>query len=353
MSTTHKPLVLIIDPDAVYLELMRDLLSQQMQVDICNTAEEALEKCKTVEYDLFITEIELPGSNGMQLLQKLKMRVPNSLFVVITRITDLDMAVEAFRLGAIDFIQKPFTVEDIASLIDKYHTLNVEKKADYDLFQTITEEKRTFSLPTDFFLINHFLNEVLRIIKRFPYVNKKLLLSIRLSVYEMLVNGMEHGNLEIDYDEKKKLLEKVVDYQAYLQQRAMEPQYRDRKIWLTYHYYDFKLAFTIVDEGQGFNAAKIPSPTDNLSGLNGRGIFITRVNMDEIEYNEKGNAVRLVKYLGPDLKTESNAQEGIAFDKFEPATRVSNTQKTAGKRNSTTRRTATSRKKVETSKTKK
>ena len=142
---------------------------------------------------------------------------------------------------------------------------------------------------------------MMTIITRFPGMNKKILLIIRLSVYEMLVNAMEHGNLEIDYQMKKDLLEEVTDYQEYLQKRAANEPFLSRKVWLSYHYETTQISFTITDEGKGFDVSKIPSPRDeeNMENLNGRGIFITRVNMDAITYNDKGNIVRLVKILNP------------------------------------------------------
>ena len=173
------------------------------------------------------------------------------------------------------------------------------KKSDYDLLDTIIEEKRTFELPTDFHLINPFLNELLDMMKRFVPLEKKTMLSIRLSIYEMLVNAMEHGNLEINYEDKKLLLEKIPDYQRYLQERAQAEPYSGRKVWLTYLMQNKSLLITIEDEGKGFDTSSLPSPVadNSLSDLNGRGIFITKVNMDEVNYNEKGNKVTLVKQL--------------------------------------------------------
>ena len=57
--------------------------------------------------------------------------------------------------------------------------------------------------------------------------------------------------------------------------------------------------YTITDEGKGFDVSKVPNPhaSENLERLNGRGIFISRVNMTQVTYNKKGNSVTLYKEL--------------------------------------------------------
>jgi anti-sigma regulatory factor (Ser/Thr protein kinase) len=139
----------------------------------------------------------------------------------------------------------------------------------------------------------------MHIISRFAGLDKKTTLTLRLAVYEMLVNAMEHGNLEIDYDMKKNLLEEVIDYQRFLNDRANQEPYRNRKVRVTYQYDRDAISFTITDEGKGFDVSKVPNPhsSENLERLNGRGIFISRVNMTRVTYNEKGNSVTLYKEL--------------------------------------------------------
>ncbi len=299
----QKPTALIADPDSSLTDILRDLLSQKLQTDVAASVAEATSKCWDKEYDLIITEIDFPGEKALDFIEKVKRKLPNTTIVVLTRSATLENAIAALRLGAIDFLAKPFSIEDIAMIVEKYFSMTANTVPDFNLLSIMNEERRTFLLPTDFFILNPFINELLNIIKRFPGINKKNLLVIRLSIYEMLVNAMEHGNLEIDYDMKKSILEKVDDYQRFLQERAQSEPYNSRKVIFTYHYNNGTLTFQITDEGKGFDVSKIPSPRDreNIDNLNGRGIFITRINMDEIFYNEKGNSVTMIKRLDPSV----------------------------------------------------
>ncbi|MCB1147882.1 MAG: response regulator, partial [Leptospiraceae bacterium] len=292
----------IVDSDPIVHELMREILTSKMSIDSARTLDEAMKLCWEREYTLILTEIQFAETqSAINFIEKIKRKMPNTQIVVMTGKATVENAVAALRAGAMDFLTKPFSIEDIALLIEKFFLITNIRETDYSLLDAMIEEKRSFALPTDFSLINPFLNEMMTIITRFPGMNKKILLIIRLSVYEMLVNAMEHGNLEIDYQMKKDLLEEVTDYQEYLQKRAANEPFLSRKVWLSYHYETTQISFTITDEGKGFDVSKIPSPRDeeNMENLNGRGIFITRVNMDAITYNDKGNIVRLVKILNP------------------------------------------------------
>lgn len=296
---TRKPAVLIVDPDKNFQEIMKDLLIQRMHVHQAYSAEEAMNKCWENDYNLIITEMILPDMNVLEFIQKLKRKLHQTLIVVITYEQSVEAATEAIRLGVIDYIQKPFSIEQIALLTDKYYSLTVNKSPDYDFLDMLSEEKRTFELPTDFDLINPFLNNLIDMIRRFQGFNRRELLSVRLSVYEMLMNAMEHGNLEIDYQEKKRLLDKIPDYQKYLHEKSSKQPYSERKVILSYHFTNDSLQITVKDEGKGFDISSIPDPKDkkNLRGLNGRGIFITRLNMDEIIYSDSGNQVSMKKYI--------------------------------------------------------
>lgn len=294
-----KPMALIVDSNESFQELMRDLLSQRMDTDSAMSVSETLKKTKEQDYDLIITDINVNGESTLDLVEKIKHRSQDTQIFVITASATLEDAIKALRRGAFDFLIKPFTIEEFALVIEKFFSVSKNIRKELNILGSLTEEKRVFVLPTDFSMINPFINELVKIVRSFNGMDKKKMLVIRLAVYEILVNAMEHGNLAITYDEKKELLERVVDYQSYLQERAQLEEFRDRKVTVSYHYYDQKIAFQITDEGAGFDVSKIPSPKagENIENLNGRGIFITRVNMDEISYNEKGNSVRLMKTL--------------------------------------------------------
>jgi PAS domain S-box-containing protein len=126
------------------------------------------------------------------------------------------------------------------------------------------------------------------------------LLSVRTSLREIIINAIEHGNLNITFDEKTKAMTEG-NYLHFIQQRQEDPRYKDRKIKIEYVLDSKKVAFRITDEGYGFDHKKMMhAKMDQLNEASiqhGRGIMMTKEVFDVIEYNDKGNQVSLVKYF--------------------------------------------------------
>ena len=103
----------------------------------------------------------------------------------------------------------------------------------------------------------------------------------------MLINAIEHGNLEIDYEKKRKLLSTGINYIEYLDNLCNTSPYMDRKVEISYHFEKKSLSFFIKDEGKGFDPAKVPDPTqpENLLKDSGRGLYLMRIYMDDLKYN--------------------------------------------------------------------
>lgn len=297
----QKPPVLIIDPDLALQEILGEILKNRFRIFVANSIVESQTIMQGEDPHLIFIELLLPGEDAIEFIERSKKSKSNTQFIVITDNATVENAVTALRHGALDFLKKPFEIDDIARIVEKFFSLTANREADYDIYSSIVEEARTFELATDFSIVSTFMSEIMHIISRFARIDKKTTLTIRLSLYEMLVNAMEHGNLEINYDMKKNLLEEVMDYQRYLTDRANEAPFKDRKVRVSYKFDTKSISFTITDEGKGFDVRKVPNPhaTENLERLNGRGIFISRVNMTSVTYNEKGNSVTLYKELSP------------------------------------------------------
>jgi FixJ family two-component response regulator/anti-sigma regulatory factor (Ser/Thr protein kinase) len=295
----YKPNVLVIDEDLIYRSVMSDLLSEHMNLVFVANFAEASQTINNNEFSMVISESEISDIDVVEMIIKLKTMKPNLYFVIITSKRDMKLAIEVMKNGAVDYLLKPFTIEDIANLVEKYLKFSVNKKFDYDLINIITEEKRTFIIPTNVHILGPFVYELMEMIKRFNEISKNDIFSIRLAVYEMLINAIEHGNLEINYETKKNLLSAGVNYIEYLDSLSKNEPYTRRKIEISYQYYKTGIGFFIKDEGNGFDVKKFENRDikDELLAMHGRGIIISKFNMDEIIYNEKGNEVQLKKYF--------------------------------------------------------
>jgi DNA-binding response OmpR family regulator len=113
-----RPAVLIVDDEGVICDLVREELAGQGYVcDTASNADEALAKLKRHSFDVALLDINLPGLSGMDLLKTVEKRYPMTAIIMITAVNDLNTAVEAMKLGASDYIIKPFTLDKINACI--------------------------------------------------------------------------------------------------------------------------------------------------------------------------------------------------------------------------------------------
>jgi signal transduction histidine kinase len=104
------PRVLIVDDDTALLEALPEALRLRMngiEIDTVETALDALERIGEVDYDAVVSDIKLPGMDGLALLTEIKGVRPGTPTLLITGHGEHDLAVQALRGGAYDFVQKP------------------------------------------------------------------------------------------------------------------------------------------------------------------------------------------------------------------------------------------------------
>lgn len=132
------------------------------------------------------------------------------------------------------------------------------------------------------------------------FADAEVQMTVRTSLREIIINAIEHGNLEITFDEKTKALEEG-SYLSLIEERRSDPRFKNRKIFLEYSIDEDRVAFRVTDEGQGFDHRKVLKTDEKKLNedfmAHGRGIMMTVSAFDIVRYNEKGNRVALVKYF--------------------------------------------------------
>jgi len=106
--------ILIVDDEQDTLDIFRRHLEDEYDIDIAHSAEEALEMLENKTYHIAMTDMVMPGTGGIELLTQIKKRWPHVAVVVISGKATIGMAVEAMKIGAEEFIEKP--VEDLELL---------------------------------------------------------------------------------------------------------------------------------------------------------------------------------------------------------------------------------------------
>jgi len=115
-----KGLIHIIDDEPVIHEVLGDLLTfEGYAVERSFSGEEALDKHSSQTYDLILLDLLMPGMNGIDVLKKLKKIDPYSIIIIITAYASVESAISAMKMGAFDYIQKPFKHEELLLTIGR------------------------------------------------------------------------------------------------------------------------------------------------------------------------------------------------------------------------------------------
>ena len=115
-----KGTILVVDDE----ESIRDLLSIKLKADgyDCDVAadgNEALWKSFMKDFDIVLLDVKMPGLSGMEVLSKIVIDHPDTSVVMVTALLDTQIAVEAMRRGAYDYVTKPFNLDDLGARIER------------------------------------------------------------------------------------------------------------------------------------------------------------------------------------------------------------------------------------------
>ena len=112
--------ILVVDDELSMREFLAILLDGEgYLVDQAESAEDALRCMDQQRYEMVISDVSMPGLGGIELLSRIKAQSPETAVLMITAFTTAEQAVEAMKLGAYDYIGKPFKVEEVKVLVRK------------------------------------------------------------------------------------------------------------------------------------------------------------------------------------------------------------------------------------------
>ena len=120
MSESGARKILVVDDEPTVRQSIREALAAEgTQVDSVPSGEEALRLEGVEEYGLIIADLMMPGLSGLDLLRKLRERGSRAKVVVVTGYPTLLMAQQAVKMGAFEFLAKPFTPADLRALAER------------------------------------------------------------------------------------------------------------------------------------------------------------------------------------------------------------------------------------------
>ena len=112
--------ILIVEDEAPMCELLTSFFSERAyKVDTARDGEHAIARLQEQDYALVITDIKLPGMSGLELLARIRVDWPEVAVIIMTAFSSISSAVEAMKLGAEDYIGKPFQLDELGITVEK------------------------------------------------------------------------------------------------------------------------------------------------------------------------------------------------------------------------------------------
>jgi DNA-binding NtrC family response regulator len=128
--------VLLVDDEEEFVETLAERMrSRGMEVATSNSGGDALELVEAEPYDVVVLDLQMPGMDGIEVLQRIKQRQPEIQVVLLTGHATVEKGVEAIKQGALEFLEKP---TDISALSEIIHKAKAEKMI---LVEQDTEER--------------------------------------------------------------------------------------------------------------------------------------------------------------------------------------------------------------------
>ncbi len=114
------PSILVIEDKSAMQQMLAATLSAEgYEVELASDGDEGISRAKEKRYDIVLTDLKLPGTDGLQVLSEIKKGDPEAPVIVMTAYATVENAVQAIKLGAFDFLTKPFDTDRLSILIKR------------------------------------------------------------------------------------------------------------------------------------------------------------------------------------------------------------------------------------------
>ncbi|MHC4404031.1 MAG: ATP-binding protein [Planctomycetota bacterium] len=305
------PKVLVVDDSAVDRRLVAEFLKQDKNLEVHYAVDgsDALANMEEHAPDLVVTDLMMPQVDGLELVESTKKRHPLVPVILITSKGSEEVVVQALRKGAASYVPKHALSQRLLSTVRNVLAVSHRRRGHSRLMERITKVECNFVLNNDSTLIHPLVTYLQDQTTHLDLCDDSDRTRIGVALEEALTNAILHGNLEVG-SELRGQDERA--YHAQIVERSKDSPYQDRQVHVDATMSRDQATVTVRDEGTGFDPATLPNPIDpaNLEKASGRGLLLMRTFMDEVQYNETGNAVTLVKRRRPPADDDGSGSAG-------------------------------------------
>ncbi len=288
--------MLIVDDEPLNLEIIQDYLEDEpLQIETAEDGTSALEmlNANPEKYDIILLDRMMPGIDGLEVLNQISNHpVLKTVPVILqTAMSSQENIVEGLEAGAYYYLTKPFEEDMLLSVI---HTAIRDRNHFLSLQQMVKENQTSMGLLKD----AHFQFSTLQHVKQLSTLLANTCPeseSVITGLSELMINAVEHGNLEISYEQKTQLIAES-NWREEVEKRLQMEPFNSRQADVHYHRNNEQITIIIEDKGKGFNWQQyIDFDSERILHSHGRGIAMAnKFSFDKLSYNECGNQVTIL-----------------------------------------------------------
>jgi CheY-like chemotaxis protein/anti-sigma regulatory factor (Ser/Thr protein kinase) len=290
------PRILVVDDDPIDRELARRSLRGLTGAEFTEASEgrQALAAVTREPPDVLLTDLRMPGMDGLALVEKMREEHPLVPVILMTSSGSERLAAQALRACAVSYVVKTDLKNDLLDVVQRVWTAARARRHRAECLRFLDRTEARFELINDPDLIPAVAGFLLEGLERIGFGDALARSQVEIALMEALSNAMIHGNLELGSELRRSDPEAFrVEVES---RRAREPS-AGRKITVSAEESPVRVRYEIEDQGPGFDIRRLPDPRDdqNLLRVGGRGVLLIRTFMDSVEYNATGNRVVLAK----------------------------------------------------------
>ena len=305
--------ILVVDDAAMDRRLAGGLLTKDQDFEVLY-AEDGVTALRAVEEhlpDLVVTDLKMPNLDGLQLVEEMKQDYPLIPVILMTAVGSEETAVQALKAGAASYVTKRRLAQDLLETVRLVLRASDDDRNVARLLVHRTEQADfKFVLENELALLAAVVTYLQQTMRAMGLFDEAERLRIGVALEEVLLNAMFHGNLELSSTLREN---DKPTYHDLARERVKQSPYAERRIVMEIRLSRAAAEFTVGDQGLGFNPRNLPDPTDpaNINRVSGRGLLLMHTFMDEVQFNDSGNQVRMVKLCqrsGADSETLIHAE---------------------------------------------
>jgi hypothetical protein len=280
--------ILVVDDDPLNLVCAETNLDRFIGYNNYGSADDGTSGLEYLEknpdVDIIFLDRMMKKLNGIPMLKKMKENPGYNDIAVIFQTGDVGKPEkqECIDTGSLYILQKPYTDIEQGVMVNVVAAQVRAKRRMKQNIQGKTVGNASFTFKT----LDEAENVAIQLALHYPNP-----LAVYEAIYELLVNAVEHGNLDIGYHEKNTKLRNGI-YNDFLKNRQAAPEYKDKNVTASIQKHDQVLELHIKDMGKGFEKADYRDfGTETLREPNGRGIYKAMQVFEEVVYVNGGMEV--------------------------------------------------------------